>query len=97
MIASGWRRAGQTLGAEMKLTLSMNLDNADFHPESGIYDPDPGAIAAVLDRVRQQLYNGALEGPCRDDNGNHIGMWEIVDEDERQRIYAGAENRGTGQ
>ncbi len=61
----------------MKFKLEFNMDNDAFY---GL--EFRGEICRILNRISLQLTNPNMtESKIRDTNGNTIGRWEIVKED----------------
>ena len=58
----------------MKFEMSFNCDNASF-------DVNPNfTIAVCVQRVVHDLNDGKIAGVVRDDNGNYIGRWGLVND-----------------
>ena len=57
----------------MKIIIEFATDNASF--EDGNDSPE-----AIVRRIADRLANG--HGNIRDTNGNHIGRWEVTDDND---------------
>ena len=60
------------------MTIQFDTISAAFGPE----DDDSNAqrdfeVGQVLDRIKDALAAGSVDGPCKDSNGNTIGNWAL--------------------
>ncbi len=59
----------------MKITITFNLDNADFKHDDGTLDHSQ--VSEVIWDIQDHISNGATKGIIQDDNGDTVGKWEI--------------------
>jgi hypothetical protein len=60
----------------MKLTLTMEMDNAAF----GDHDYERGdEVGRLLGKVGEKISDGYTEGGLMDYNGNTVGHWEVTE------------------
>lgn len=51
----------------------------EFSTDNDAFAADPDReCRAVLQRIRDRLSQGYVEGKCIDTNGNTIGKWELL-------------------
>lgn len=73
----------------MKITIEINLDNAEFVHECRMVEKcmqkfNPVPVASILDNLRLSLLDVGVQTftsrNIRDGNGNTVGSWELSDD-----------------
>ena len=59
-------------------TLTIETDNSAFHPSEVEATEE---CARILRSVAERLDRGHTEGPCLDGNGNRVGGWRLIFEE----------------
>lgn len=75
----GGNRVGHGPGGhEVKLTITVDLNNSDFlHEEDGSIDYR--AVEALVTHAAGRIGEGTSYAPIRDGNGNRVGQFTLTD------------------